>query len=469
MTSWIPDLSSHHGPRYLAIADRLAADIDAGRLTPGDRLPTHRDLAHRLGVTVGTVTRAYTEATRRGLIGGEVGRGTYVREASVRIPAVFLSTNPTDRDDELSDIADLRLNLPPRVAEQDLLARSLRQLADQDPRLLLPLLDYQPHLGMARHRAVAAKWLAQSGFLCDADRLLLTSGSQHAMMVALGTLAEPGDLVLTEALTFPGLRTLARMLHLKLQGLPMDDQGIVPEAFESVCRQSRPRALYCMPTLQNPTGAVLPAYRRRTIGEIAERYGVALIEDDTYGFLLKERLPSLTSMAPTQGHYIASLSKSVAPGLRTGFLVVPPGKIEAFAAAMQATVWMAAPLPLALAVQWIEDGTAAKLAEAQREEAKARQAIATEAFGNLHYRGHPAALHGWLSLPEPWRADDFAAEARRRGVPVTPIAAFAVTRTQEQAVRLALGAARDRQQLARAVAQVAQLARQQPEPFLSVV
>ncbi len=97
MTIWIPDLTSHRGPRYLAIADALAFDIRASRLSPGDRLSTHRELAYQLGVTVGTVTRAYGEAERRGLIGGEVGRGTFVRSdiavrASIRANAPVTST-----------------------------------------------------------------------------------------------------------------------------------------------------------------------------------------------------------------------------------------------------------------------------------------------------------------------------------------------------------------------------------------
>ena len=79
MTNWTPDLSGRNGPRYRAIADALAEDVRGGRLAAGTRLPTHRDLAWRLKMTIGTVSRAYAEAERRGLVAGEVGRGTYVR------------------------------------------------------------------------------------------------------------------------------------------------------------------------------------------------------------------------------------------------------------------------------------------------------------------------------------------------------------------------------------------------------
>src|SRR3989442_1579957 len=147
MTIWTLDLRKHQGPRYRAIAEALAGDIDSGRLEPGMRLPTHRDLADRLGVTVGTVSRAYAEADRPGLSS---------------------------------------------------------------------LLEYQPHAGSMRHRAAGAAWLGRAGLQAHPDQVMVTSGAQHAMAIIFATMAGPGDVVLTERFTYPGVKTLAGLLHLEL-------------------------------------------------------------------------------------------------------------------------------------------------------------------------------------------------------------------------------------------------------------
>lgn len=465
MTIWHPDLSKRTGPRYLAIAETLAADITAGRVAAGARLPTHRELADRLGVTVGTVTRAYAEAARRGLVGGEVGRGTYVREG----PGAATNFQHAAASGERSPneiIADLRLNFVPSIPGDDNLARALAGLAAER---IGALLEYQPPQGMAEHRAAGVDWIGRSGLETDPDRVLVTSGAQHAMTVAIAALLQPGDLLLTEALTFPGVRTLARLLHLRLQAVAMDEDGLLPDAFESACRQGSAKALYCMPSIQNPTGSVMPVARRQTIAAIAERYGVAIIEDDVYGFLDEQALPPLSSYAPTQGHYLTSLSKSIGPGLRVGFLSVPPGRADPFRAAVQGTVWMATPLVAEIASRWIRSGVGDWYVAQRRNEAHERQQLARRLFGNRDYSAHPFGMHLWLRLPDSWRAEDFAAAAAERGAPVTPISAFAVGRTREQAVRVSLGAAPDQAQLGRALGVVAALVDAEQQPYFAVV
>src|SRR5258706_10308763 len=319
MTMWNPEIDTA-GARYLAIAEALSGDVKSGRLRPGDRLPTHRDLAYRLGVTVGTVTRAYAEAARRGLVGGEVGRGTYVRDTR---PASFSALD--DRSDGGGEAPiDLGVNKAAAAEAGPLFAAALRQLADSPD--LGALLDYQPHRGRLRHRAAGAAWLSRAGLAVDPERVIVTAGGQHAMSIAFAALARPGDLVLAEQCTYPGMKAVAGLLQLRLQGVAIDRDGLVPEAFEAACRAGPARALYCTPNLQNPTGSVMPVERRRAIAAIAESHGVAIVEDDAYGFLDAGLPPPLASFAPTVGHYLSSLSKSLAPGLRLGFLAGPAGR-----------------------------------------------------------------------------------------------------------------------------------------------
>lgn len=439
MTMWKPDLEQRVGPRYLAIALALADDVSGGRLQPGARLPTHRELASVLKVTVGTVSRAYAEAHRRGLVLGEVGRGTFVRGSIVDELRVGIGGR------EEPTLIDLSLNFPVSDTEDNALGATLAALAGRHG--LSGLLDYQPHAGTARHRAAGAAWLGRAGLEARPEQILVCSGAQHAMAVLFSTLAKPGDTVLTESLTYPGMKTLASLLHLRLQGLEMDDHGIRPEALEAACRDGRARMLYCVPTIQNPTATVMPEPRRREIATIAERHGLLVVEDDTYGLLPADRPPPLSCFAPETSFYIASLAKSLAPGLRIGYLLAPGRLLERVVPGIRSTTWMAAPLMAEIATIWIDDGTADRLLKRKRLEAAERQKLAARVLGRPAGGSHPESYHLWLRLPEPWRGDGFVARARQRGVAVTPAEAFVVGGGAPDGVRVCLGAVRARSHL----------------------
>jgi DNA-binding transcriptional MocR family regulator len=263
-----------------------------------------------------------------------------------------------------------------------------------------------------------------------------------------GAIAQPGDLVVTEALTYPGMKALATLLHLRLQGLPMDEHGLRPDGFEAACRTGTVRALYTIPTIQNPTTAVMPEARRREIAKLAREHGVLIVEDDVHGLLVEDAPPPITSFAPDSGCYLTGTAKSLAPGLRIGYVLAPPALVPRLAAGIRATTWMATPLMAEIAAEWIRDGTAKQLLKRRREEARARQKLAAAALRRFQAAAHPSGYHVWLQLPEPWRSETFADQARRRGVAVSPAQVFVVGRaTAPHAVRICLGAARDRAEL----------------------
>lgn len=458
MTIWTPQIDQAQGPRYLAIADALASDIRGQRLSPGDRLPTHRDLAYKLGVTVGTVTRAYAEAERRGLVGGEVGRGTFVRQDVRRRPPEM----PVEREALVSQgkIIDLSINFPTPMASDALLSESLAEIARRPG--IARLMDYHHHAGMAEHREAGAKWLAANGYQAEPDRVIVTAGGQHAMTAALGAITEPGDVVVSECLTYPGLKRLADFLRLRLHGLPMDDFGVDPEAFEVICRTMAPKAFYCVTNIQNPTGLVVPAERRRALAEVARRYGVKIVEDDVYGFLLEDQPPALCSFAPEIGHYFTSLSKSMSPGLRVGYLAIPNDGKDAFTQVVRSTTWMATPLTAEIAADWIHDGIGHDLAEGHRLEAIERQKLARRLLPGLDIAGNESGYHIWVKLPEPWTSESFALETRMRGVAVSPATTFALTRQAPACVRVCLCAPPDRATLERGLNVIAAVAHARP-------
>ncbi len=447
MTIWQPSLEGRSGPRYLAIVETLAEDVASGTLAPGSRLPTHRDLADRLGVTVGTVSRGYAEAARRGLVSGEVGRGTFVRGGAVAAAA----------GDEPDGLVDLAQNHPPEAAARSPRAALAASLASLSGRADLgTLLDYSAAGGNAADREAGAEWIGRAGLEAAPDRVLVCTGSQHGLTVVLATVMQPGDLLLTESLTYAGLKSVAGLLHLKLAGLPMDGQGLEPDAFEDACRKGKPRALYVIPTLHNPTTAIMPLERRRAIAEIAERHDVAIVEDDAHGLLPEERPVPIAALAPDRTHFLTSTSKTLAPGLRIAYVLAPARMVPRLTDGLRATTWAVAPLTAALASSWIVSGTADAILAERRREARARQVLAREVLEGADFDSQPEAYYLWLRLPEPWRRDSFAAVLRARGVALTSAEAFAVGRDPApHAVRLCLGAARSRDELKRGLGLVA--------------
>ncbi|BCH28889.1 GntR family transcriptional regulator [Mesorhizobium sp. L-8-10] len=451
---WSPSISKAAGPLYLAIADALSVDIAAGRLPVGTRLPPQRTLADRLGIDFTTVSRAYAEARKRGLVEGRVGQGTYVRARRPSRPEPSAG----------SGLIDMSMNLPPRFDDAVLAARMWDDIADLKTGDGLGLLmRYQEAGGSVLDKAAGAAWLAPRLGAVAPERLLVCPGAQGALLALLGSLAGPGDTVCADGLAYPGFLAVADYLRIRVVGIEMDDEGLVPEAFETACRQAAPKVLYCNPTLHNPTTSTLSLGRRERIVAIARRHRVAIIEDDAYGALPADPVPPLAALAPDLAYHVAGLAKSVSPALRVAYLVLPePGKTAPLAGAIRATAGMASPLTAAVATQWIEDGTALAVLDAIRKESRQRQKIASGILPAELVRADPEGFHAWLALPGRWNRGDFASRLRSAGIGVVTSDAFSVSGPAPEAVRLGLGAAPDQQALAASLRAVADLLAQPP-------
>jgi DNA-binding transcriptional MocR family regulator len=448
---WRPRLDRRSGPLYLALASSIAQDVQSGRLKSGDRLPPHRELADLLGVTVTTVTRGYTEAERRGLVRGEVGRGTYV------CPPPFPALTSGDQTH-----IDLATNaLLPHQHARELIDTLVQLVIRSTPEYLF---NYQPHGGRADHREIAAHWLRQCHVPARASETILTSGAQHAMAVALAAVTAPGDAVLCEEVTYTGMRSLANHLHVRAYPVAMDDEGLLPDALEDAAHESGGRVVYCVPSGQNPTARVMSRKRRQEIVRVAERLDLVVVEDDAYGFLFEGQVP-LCAAIPDRVFYLTSMSKSLVPGLRVGLLRTPQGWTERVIGAVFATTVMLTPLDAAAVCTAMQDGTAARVMAWKRQEVRARQQLVRQALGSV-VTGSSESQHAWLQLPAEWSADDFAREARQRGVILTPGREFAVARHHvPNAVRIALGAPSDRETLKKAATTLAAILADAPQAF----
>ncbi len=437
MKTWLPDLSRSNGPRYMAIADVIEMDLKSGKLLVGDRLPPQRELAKRLAIDFTTVARGYVEAQKRGLVATHVGRGTFVTGGPEKERRGFVSQAALDS--RRTSVVDFSMNMPPEPDDPDLLARMQEGLSSVATNMI-PLLRYQGFGGAGMDKEAAASWLSRRGLVPSQERIFVTPGAHPALLAIFGLLAKPGDMVLSENITYPGMRSIAAQLRLNLTGLPMDGEGIIPAAFAEMCKTGKPRALYLNPTLQNPMTLTIPEKRREEICAVARKYHVPIVEDDAYGFIPLHGPAPLAAMAPDLTWHIGGLAKCIGAGLRLAYVVVPDTKAAwPFASAMRAACVMASPLSSALATRWIEDGTADSILRFIRTEAAARQALVAEVLPAGSYRSDPISFNIWLPLANGWTRSTFGTQMRASGIGVVASDAFTVDGPAEEAVRVCLG------------------------------
>ncbi|QZI72791.1 PLP-dependent aminotransferase family protein [Pseudomonas protegens] len=431
---WVPQYSGHAQPVYLMIADALEHDIRSGRLSPEERLPTLKELAEALKVTPGTVGRAYDEAAKRGLVVGEVGRGTFVLPSKARAASPTLDISSTGHSAQI----DLSIIKPNDANVGMWLRDSLSELAQSAD--LSRVLDYATDGGHAVHKQAGARWVQRSLPEARWQQIVLTSGAQHGLLVTINSLSNTHDLILCEEHCYPGIISLAHSLDRRLMGVQIDEYGLVPEAFRAACIEHRPTLLVCVTTHQNPTNSIMPPERREAIAQIAREYDVFIIDDDIYGFLETHNAHKpISAYAPERSVYLTSLSKSILPALRIGYLYAPPETLSRLSSMVRSSVWMPSPMMAQLASNLINSGMGEQLIKVQQQEAAVRQQMAREILGNYQISSQPNSFHIWLVLPQPWNCDEFANLARAQGVTVVSGSQFLAQRTTaSHGVRIAL-------------------------------
>jgi len=417
--------------RYKSLVDQLAQQIRTGQLPAGTRLPTHRKLAALHGLALVTATRVYAELQTMGLVSGEAGRGTFVKDLSLPLG---LGVDYPAQD---PGHADLTFNSPLIPGQTELLRTALRQLANAGD--LESLLHYQPHAGRPQERAIVAAHLLSRGLQVDPSQLLFVDGAQHGLTVTTMALLRPGDAVAVDALTYPGFKLLAESMRLELLPIPATAHGPDLEALESLCTRRKVRAIYAMPTMHNPLGWVMSLTTRRKLVATARKHDLLIIEDAAYAFLANAPPPPLAALAPDITVYVNALSKSIATGLRVGFIAAPTAFIPRLERGIRATTWNTAAVMTAIGCQWLQDGTIHRLEAEKRADAAARQAVVSEVLGKLRVIRHPHSYYVWIPLPNELRADQVASALLRHGVAVATAQTYATTPSVPHALRLALG------------------------------
>lgn len=421
---WAPRLADIEANAAERLVLALADDIIEGRLTGGDRLPAHRDLAWKLGIGLGTVTKAYAALERRGLTRSVKGRGTFVAIRHAR----------KDRQIDLSS------NAPPASLNARLLARTLTAVARKIHADHLNL--YAPPAGHLEHRRVLARWLDTLGLMVEPSHLVLTSCARQALALAFDLACDSQGLLLTERITYPGAIALARRKGYQMQGIRIDAEGMVPEALADALdgAPAGSKAVYLTPTLHNPTTATMDGKRRQAIAEICRRAGAWIIEDGVYTPAEPTLLP-LTALAPEIAFHVNGLSKSLGPGLQIGVLALPAGFNQAAEGALQDMPLAPSPLSCAVVEEWLITGVIPSIQRDLRHEARRRSSLAVALLGRAELVSDPDAYNAWLPMPRD-AANRFVSAAAAAGIKLTPPEAMMVDREDRASgVRLCLGGA----------------------------
>ncbi|MBJ7554985.1 PLP-dependent aminotransferase family protein [Marinomonas spartinae] len=408
VTMFVPDIVGRVGPKYKVLADVFEEAVIRGELKTNTKLPSQRILSYQLGVTVGTITRAYQELERRGVTVPVVGSGTYVKD-KVKTQEEYY--HPIASRGGM----DLCLCRPLILGQQKRLSESLEALVSE-PNAQRAVLDYFISDGLQGHSTTLQTWLNERWqWDLDASRLLWTYGGQHALSVVLQALTRSGDSILLEGLCYGELINTCAQQERKAVPVAMDEEGLIPDDLALQCQRHRPRLLYLTPSIQNPTGVRLSDSRRLKIIEICRRFDVLIIEDDVMYCQPDERCSPLVSIAPDITLYIGSFSKYFAGGVRVGYMVLPSTLQPAMKQALRTSCMHVSPLLLDLVCRWLSNGAMEQVEEEIARELKARYRIFYKMFPT-HKKLAVSGFNVWLYLPENCDSRTFKNELAETGV-----------------------------------------------------
>jgi DNA-binding transcriptional MocR family regulator len=433
--SWTGQIATLTGPKYLRIVRAIGEAVRQGSLAPGNQLPPQRDLAEQLGVTVGTVARAYQMAAEEGWIGSHVGLGTFV-------------LGDDSPGGGRTGLVDLTMNRPVDRPIRERVMRELRARA-QDREALELLLYSRGESG--KDADAAARWLSRAGRPVDPGEVLVTAGGQHALFLALLALCSPGDAVLTEAFVYPGVRNAAEALGLRMVGVESDGHGVDPDHLRHALRTTKARVACFTPVLANPVAVTWTADRLDEVAALAREEKLQVVEDDIYRALHDEAPLSLNSRLP-ESVLVSSISKALTAGLRVGAVTAPEPLLRRLRVRAAASVVMVSPLMTAAATSLITAEDLEDMLASHRDRVARRHRIAREILPDGWIESPPLGLHLWLRAPHAWSGRAYVDALRRAGTLVTHGSAFALDPAQgEDTLRVSLGGHLPEEDFARAL------------------
>ena len=442
-TIWQPDLLDTPGPKYKAVMQTIRDSIATHKLQPGEKLPPVRDLAWKLGITPGTVARAYTLLTDDGTLRAEVGRGTFVSTPDTKAPLWVDIPLEVDSTTHNSDYHAYQVNLfsphLPSVGQATLIRNLLAEVASDPPS---GMMHYPTRTGARPAREAAREWLSSAplGSLSEADIQLAHGGQNAIILIFQALLRGRRPAVLVEELAYPGFRRAAELLRADVVPVAMDADGVLPDALEAAIKAHDAQVFCTSPEVHNPTCGFTPHARRAELVEVIRRHNLHILEDDCYR-LGAAQAPSYRMLAPERSWYISSISKSITPALRLGIAVAPKGEAAVLRRAAEYSFFGLATPMTDLAAKLLVHPELPGMMLRAREEIGAYVHRAVNVLGSYDLEWRSDVPFLWLRLPEGWRAGAFVQAAEAQGVRIRAAEEYACRDARApHAVRFAVNA-----------------------------
>lgn len=425
---WKPKYLNTDHVLYIAIADAIEDDIRQGKLLPNEKMPTQRAIAEIIGVNLTTVTRAYTLAKKRGMLYAITGKGTFVASnESMLLPVIGGIAN---------NIIDLGLVGSVNLNSEVINGKVSKMLLNAD---MDKLLDYTPNEGLYEHRIAGQKWIEAHGVKAEIENVVICAGVMHAISCIQAGLLGGEDVIAVDSLTFTGFLNLSKLNNMTLLAIEMDSEGMVPEALDKACEKKGVRSVYLMPNLQNPTGIRMSEDRQRALAHVVKKHNLLVIEDDVYNLFDGKNRCSMVSIIPEHTVYICGTSKTLYPGLRIAYCIVPTRYLLEMKSAIMSTMWMASPISAEITTQLINSGMAFKIVEHKRKIIGGRVKLVERLFRNHKMNIEACSQFFWLRLPETVTALEIENTALLNNVRIIASDKFSVDRNKPvNAIRVSI-------------------------------
>lgn len=426
--SWKPELDKSKKPLYRMLADKMEEDIQTGNLLQGTKLPPQRELADYLELNLSTITKAFKECEKRGLLSANVGSGTYVQYGAAT------HTNLLPKSEGKIEMGAII----PESSSYDIIKSLVKEMTTED--MFGEWFGYASPVGVSWQKEVAQKLIAKSGYRANTQNILFTNGGQNAIAAILGALFKSGDRIGTNAFTFPGVKAAASMYGISLVPIGNELGELKEEDIIYACKNENIKAIYIIPDYHNPTTYMMPESIREMVAETSKKMDIIIIEDAIYNLLCERSQKAVASYAPERTFHITSLSKAFAPGLRMAYLVTPDKYYTKISDALYSMNISVSPFMAELSSRLLASEKATELLHFHRMEARKRNNLVNKYFGQYQCLGDDESIFRWLILPVGIKEEEFAWEADKQGVVVFTSRQFAVGTTKPiNAVRLGIG------------------------------
>lgn len=427
--SWKPAIDRSVRPIYISLANQLEQDIKSGLILPGTKLPPQRELADFMDINVSTVSKALKVCELKGLLSATVGSGTFVSFDALSNAYLLSATRP-------KNLIEMGATIPESSSYESLVLQLKNIINESD---FAKWFSYSRPNDMLWQKDAAAKLMGKGGYITQGETILFANGGQNAIMASLIGLCKHGDKIGTDPHTYSGLKTAAGMLGIQLLPIKLKDGEMDEESLIYACKNENLKGIYLIPNYQNPTTHTMSLTCRKALAQIAKEYNIFIIEDATYHLMYKEPVQAVASFAPDQTIYIASLSKTIAPGLRLAYVSIPEKYKEVLYNALYNMNISVSPLFAELVARLIVSDQIDTIIESHRDNTIKRNQLVNYYLSEFDCRGEDTCIFRWLKLPPETSGADFEALALENGVQVYAAERFAVGNSMpEKAVRLSI-------------------------------